>query len=89
MKSDLTVLRKVKKSFDKKSQIKFVIANDKDFEYAKKVAGELDFGTTIFQPEWQNKEYVKEIIEKVKTQTINARVIIQQHKVIWGDKRGR
>ncbi len=89
MKSDVAVLRKVKKSFDKKSQIKFVIANDLDFEYAKKIAAEFDFGTTIFQPEWQNKEYVKEMIEKVKIHSINARVIIQQHKEIWGNERGR
>lgn len=89
MKSDLAVLKKVKKSFDKKSQIKFVIANDMDFEYAKKVAAELDFSTAVFQPEWQNKKYIEQIIEKVKAQSINARIIIQQHKVIWGNKKGK
>ncbi len=89
MKSDLAVLRKVKKTFNKKSQIKFVITNDVDFEYAKKAASELDFGTTIFQPEWENKKFVEEIIEKVKFQSIKARIIIQQHKIIWGNKKAK
>ena len=89
MKSDVSILKNVKESFDQKSQLKFVIANDEDFEYAEKMLAELNFETSIFQPEWRNKKYAKKIVEKVKTHSINTRIIIQQHKVIWGNKKGK
>lgn len=89
MKSDLSVLRIVKESFDEKTQFKFVIANEEDFEYAKSILSQLKLTTCIFQPEWHNRNYAKKLIEEVKSQAVNARIILQQHKVVWGNTKGK
>jgi 7-carboxy-7-deazaguanine synthase len=89
MKSDLSVLRNVNESIGEKTQFKFVIANEEDFEYAKSILSQLKLTTCIFQPEWHNRKYAKKLIEEVKSQAINARIILQQHKVVWGNTKGK
>jgi hypothetical protein len=40
-------------------------------------------GTIVFQPEWSNRRFVKKLVEFVKKDGLNARVILQQQK-LWG-----
>ena len=89
MESDLEVLRKTKDSFDSKSQFKFVISNEKDYRYAKNVVlTSLKSGANIvFQPEWSNRKFTGELVDLIKRDNLDVRMILQQQKVIWGTKR--
>ena len=88
MKSDLDVLERTKEIFDSKTQFKFVISNKEDYEYAKKVVFSLGESIIVFQPEWNNKKFARKLVELVKKDSLNVRIILQQQKVIWGLKRG-
>ncbi len=70
-------------------QLKFVIANDDDYEYAKDVISKYrPICQVIMQPEG-GKE-LKKLAENVLRDKLgaNVRVLPQLHKLIWGDKRG-
>lgn len=90
MKSDLDVLEKTKNLFGSKSQFKFVIANEQDYRYAKNIvlASLRDRTNIIFQPEWNSRKFTKKLVDLVKKDYLNVRVILQQQKIIWGVKRG-
>lgn len=88
MKSDTEVLKRVEKLFDQKTQFKFVISDEKDFEYAKKILLEIDPQNAVFQPQWGNKKFTGKLVELVKADGLKARIILQQHKMIWGQKKG-
>lgn len=68
-------------------QLKFVIADDKDYEYAKKI---LDKHETICQVVMQpvGGTDIKALAEKVLDDKLNVRVLPQLHKIIWGVRRG-
>jgi|GEM_PF-118494 len=71
-----------------KDYIKFVIADDKDFEFAKEIMRKYPFdGEVIFQPE--GGKNLRELTEKVLKERLNVRVLPQLHKFIWGDTRGK
>jgi len=88
MKSNLEVLKKTKENFNSKTQFKFIISDKKDYEYAKKVVSSLKASTIVFQPEWSNRKFTKDLVELVKKDCLSARVILQQQKIIWREKRG-
>ena len=90
MKSDLEVLRKTKNLFGSKSQFKFVLSNWEDYRYAKNIvlSSFKDRANIIFQPEWGNREFAKKLVEFVKRDGLDVRVILQQQRLIWGIKRG-
>jgi len=88
MKSNLEVLKKTKEKFDYKTQFKFIISDKRDYEYAKKVVSSIETSTIIFQPEWGNRKFAKELVDLVKRDGLDVRVIFQQQKVIWGYKKG-
>jgi len=90
MESDLEVLRKTEDSFASKSQFKFVISNEKDYQYAKNVVltSLKNGGNIVFQPEWNNMKFVRKLVNLVKKDNLNVKVILQQQKVIWTQKRG-
>ena len=88
MKSNLEVLKKTKEKFDSKTQFKFIISNKKDYEYAKKIISSLKALTIVFQPEWNNRKFTKNLVKLVKKDCLNVRVILQQQKIIWGLKKG-
>lgn len=90
MESDLDVLDKTKELFALKTQFKFVISNEKDYEYAKKIVRFhlSDVSGIVFQPEWNSRDFAKKLVALVKRDCLNARVILQQQKIIWGPKRG-
>ncbi len=71
-----------------KDQIKFVIADKIDFEYASKTVKDIKTkATIIFQPvNGKNLTWIAESV--LKHNLNNVRVLPQLHKIIWGNKRG-
>ncbi|MCL4447022.1 MAG: radical SAM protein [Thermoplasmatales archaeon] len=70
-----------------KDYLKFVIADEKDYSFAKSIVEKYPFyGEVIFQPE--GGKNLKELTEKVLKERLNVRVLPQLHKLIWGEKRG-
>ena len=88
MKSDIEVLKKTIQLFDYKSQIKFVISNNQDYKFAKNIISSIKASTVVFQPEWKSRLLTEELVNKVKNDCLNVRVILQQHKTIWGERKG-
>ena len=71
----------------KNDQLKFVIKNKGDYNYAKSIIGEYKPQSTIFfQPVWGTNP--KELSSWILNDNLNVRLGLQLHKVIWGDKRG-
>jgi len=71
----------------KKDQIKFIITNKKDFEYAKKIIHKFKPKCDVFfQPVWKtNSERLAKWILK---DNLEIKIGLQIHKIIWGDKKG-
>ena len=68
-------------------QLKFVIADDTDYIYAREVVRERTLVCeVVMQPE--GGKDIKELAEKVLKDKLNVRVLPQLHKLIWGDRRG-
>ena len=72
----------------KKDQLKFVIKDEIDYSYAKKIINKLSIDASIiFQPVygtnlgWLTEKVMQDKLERV-------RVLPQLHKMIWGDIRG-
>ena len=88
MKSDLEVLVKAKNSFGFKLQLKFIISNEEDYQYAKDVIPTYfeNVANIVFQPEWHSRKFARKLAEFVKRDGLNAKVILQQQKMIWGTK---
>lgn len=71
-----------------KDQLKFVIQDEVDYEYAKRILNKYQISANIiFQPvygthlKWLSEKVLEDRLEKV-------RVLPQLHKVIWGEIRG-
>lgn len=90
MKSDLAVLKKVVSLFSAKSQFKFVISNEEDYHYTKEIISSLlsSAPNIVLQPQWKKRNVARKLAEFVIRDRLNARLILQQHKIIWGEKRG-
>jgi 7-carboxy-7-deazaguanine synthase len=88
MKSDFDVLEKTKKFFDLKTQFKFIISNHKDYNYAKKIVSSLNPSHVVFQPEWSSREFTAKLVDLVKSDGLSIKVILQQQKMIWEERRG-
>ncbi len=75
-------------SLEEKDQLKFVIADDADYEYARNVLEERRIrASVIFQPVYGTK--ADWIAERVLHDGMeNVRVLPQLHKIFWGEKRG-
>ena len=71
-----------------KDQLKFVISDEADYDYAKSVlrSHKID-ATIVFQPvhgtslRWLTESVIQDRLEDI-------RILPQLHKVIWGNKRG-
>lgn len=89
-KSVLQVIEKTKNLFNYKTQFKFIISNEKDYNYAKNIltSNIINTKNVIFQPEWNNKKFTKQLAELIKNDQLNAKIILQQQKIIWGLKKG-
>jgi 7-carboxy-7-deazaguanine synthase len=71
----------------RKDQLKFVIKNKEDYEYAKKI---LEKYTPVcpvfFQPVWGTNP--KRLASWILRDGLPVRLSLQMHKIIWGTKRG-
>jgi len=68
--------------------LKFVLADRKDYLYAKRVLrGYRGPATIIFQPVWGTD--AGRLADWVLADRLNVRVMLQEHKVLWGDVPGR
>ena len=85
---------KMEKKFDfknigllrKNDQIKFIVKEKKDYNYAKKIINENKIICDIFiQPVWG--ENPKKIANWIVKDRLNVRYSLQLHKLIWGQKR--
>lgn len=88
MESDLWVLKRTKELFGPKTQFKFVISDEEDYRYAKKIVSSLNAPNVVFQPEWNSMKFTGKLVELLKKDGLNVRLIVQQQKIIWGSKRG-
>ena len=68
-------------------ELKLVIADKKDYEYAKGIVEKYKpICSIVMQPVWGNE--IKELVEWVLDDNLNARVLPQLHTIVWGEKRG-
>lgn len=72
----------------KEDQLKFVIKNKKDYNYAKEIVEKYKPKCIVyFQPVWGTDP--KKLAEWIKKDCLNIRLGLQLHKIIWGEKRKR
>ncbi len=70
-----------------KDYLKFVIKDERDFQYAKNIIEEREIKSEIiFQPVWGTD--MRWLAERVLEENLNVRVLPQLHKLIWGERRG-
>jgi len=69
-------------------QLKFIIADDADYEYAKEVVAQREPKCEIIFTPVGGKD-LKDLAEKVLKERLNVRVLPQLHKFIWGDEDNR
>jgi len=68
--------------------LKFVIADRRDYLYARRVVRGYDGAATlVFQPVWGTD--AGRLADWVLADRLDVRVMLQEHKVLWGDVRGR
>jgi 7-carboxy-7-deazaguanine synthase len=66
---------------------KMVIQDERDFNYAKEFVENHKLNYEyIFQPAWGTDP--KWLVDKVLEENIEVRVMLQMHKIVYGDKRG-
>jgi len=75
-------------TLEEKDQLKFVIADDADYEYARDIIGERCVrASIIFQPVYGTKaDWIAERV--LRDGMEDVRVLPQLHKIFWGEKRG-
>jgi 7-carboxy-7-deazaguanine synthase len=72
----------------KRDVLKFVIADRRDYLYARKVLKRYSGpSTVVFQPVWGTDG--GRLADWVLRDHLNVRVMLQEHKVLWGDVPGR
>jgi 7-carboxy-7-deazaguanine synthase len=68
--------------------LKFVIGDRRDYLYAKRVLGRYSGkATVVFQPVWGSD--AGRLADWVLHDRLDVRVMVQEHKVLWGDAPGR
>jgi len=71
----------------KKDQLKFIIKNKEDYDYAKKILKKYNPQCTVFfQPVWGMSP--KKLASWILNDGLLVRLTLQLHKIIWGEKRG-
>ena len=88
MVSDKEVLRKTKELYNDKTQFKFVVSDEADYARTKEVMSWLNPLTVVIQPEWTSRKFTNRLVESAKKDGLCARIIVQQHKLIWGNRNG-
>lgn len=73
---------------EQKDQLKFVIKNKEDYNYAKKLINKYKpVCSVFFQPVW--KINPKELAEWIINDGLNVQMSLQLHKILWGKKKRR
>jgi 7-carboxy-7-deazaguanine synthase len=67
--------------------VKFVVADRKDYLYARRVVRTRPLPQVVFQPVWGTK--AGHLADWVLADRLDVRVMVQEHKVLWGDVPGR
>ncbi|HUJ78363.1 MAG TPA: radical SAM protein, partial [Thermoplasmata archaeon] len=68
--------------------VKFVVGDRKDYLYARSVLRKRPVrSTVVFQPVWGSP--AGRLADWVLRDRLDARVLLQEHKVLWGDVPGR
>ena len=71
----------------KKDQLKFIIKNKEDYEYAKHLIRQYPPKCTVFfQPVWGTS--MKKLSSWILADGLPVRLGVQLHKIIWGEKKG-
>lgn len=88
--SDLEVIKKTKTMYPNKTQFKFVISNKTDYEYGKRILQSdlKEAKNAVIQPQWKKKSFTRKLAQLMLQDKLNVRLILQQHKIIWGEKKG-
>jgi len=75
------------KNVEEKDQIKFVIDNKTDYDYAKRIINKFSpICEIIFQPVYKSNQ--KALAEWILKDNLNVKLGLQIHKIIWGDIKG-
>ncbi len=70
-----------------KDQLKIIIKDKEDYDYAKKIIHKYHPSCDVFfQPVWGTNP--KHLAEWIACDGLNVRLGLQNHKIIWGEKRG-
>jgi len=67
--------------------VKFVIADRRDYLYARKVLARRPLPTVVFQPVWGTD--AGRLADWVLADHLDVRIMLQEHKLLWGDVRGK
>lgn len=76
---------------EQKDEVKFVIGNRDDYEWAKQMISEhrlTEFAQVLFSPEHQNM-LAATLADWILADKLKVRFQIQLHKVLWGNEQGR
>jgi len=80
------ILENIKK-LKQDDQLKLIIKNKNDYEYAKKIINKYKpVCTVFFQPVWGTQP--KNLADWVIKDDLDVKLGLQIHKIIWGNKRG-
>jgi len=71
-----------------KDQLKFIIKDQTDFDYAVRYLKEHPVRTNVIFGPVGGTDKLEWLVESVLDNDVDARVLPQLHKIIWGDKRG-
>ncbi|MCI4358459.1 MAG: radical SAM protein [Thermoplasmata archaeon] len=67
--------------------VKFVIGDRADYLYARRVVQKHPLPQVVFQPVWGTD--AGRLADWVLSDRLDVRVMVQEHKVLWGDVPGR
>lgn len=84
-------LEGIERTLDDKDELKFVIADRADFDFALRWLRERDLERRpglLFAPVWETCAPAT-LAEWLLDSNLDARLNLQQHKVLWGDTPGR
>ena len=72
-------------------QIKFVVCDREDYEWARDVIRERDLPEicpVLLSPAWGDSEFARELADCILEDRLDVRFQVQLHKVLWGDQPG-
>ena len=71
----------------KSDQLKFIIMNREDYNYAKKIIDDYMPNCSIFFQPVEGTNY-KDLAEWILSDNLDVKIGLQIHKILWGNRRG-